>query len=274
MSTEAIAAAVSVVLVDTSHPGNIGAAARAMKNMGLRSLRLVRPRRFPDAEATARASGADDLLAGAAVFGSLEEAIADAALVLGVTGRQRSLRWPQLSARAAGEAVVAAGERTCLLFGNEQSGLGNAELDRCHRLLCIPADPAYDSLNLAMAVQVVAYELRMAALAVSAAARGGAPDDVRPGATAPGADGIVLPGVPSGGRETALATSAQMEALFAHFERTLLGTGFLNPANPRHLMRRLRRLFNRAVLDENESQILRGILASVDRLLADREEER
>jgi cysteine desulfurase len=283
--TNALADSVAVVLVDTSHPGNIGAVARAMKNMGLYSLRLVRPQRFPDAEATARASGADDLLAQARVFDRLDDAIGDATLVLGASGRQRSLTWPQMTAREAATEVIAglsvaqapkpvleagaeggsalADDSTaprqlcCILFGTEKTGLSNVELDRCHRLLSIPASDAYSSLNLAMAVQVVCYELRIAALAADEAGAGGIPPAVCATA-APDPRGAPA------------ATAAQMEALYAHYERTLLATGFLNPDNPRHLMRRLRRLYGRAALDQNEMQILRGVLSSVDDCLSGR----
>jgi TrmH family RNA methyltransferase len=267
MGTEQSLAGVSIVLVETSHPGNIGAVARAMKNMGLVSLRLVRPRRFPDAEATARASGADDLLAAAQVYESLQEAIADAALVYGASGRQRSLAWPQCGAREAARAIVSSGQRTCVLFGTERSGLSNAELDRCQQLLYIPTSAEYSSLNLAMAVQVVSYELRMSMLA------GAAPDDrsaqhvMTAAEPLPGGDAAARPAVPRPPADpTPLATAEQMEALYAHYERTLSATGFLDPSNPRHLMRRLRRLYGRALPDQNEMQILRGILSSVDAL--------
>ena len=235
-------ARVAVVLVDTSHPGNIGAVARASKNMGLYQLRLVRPRQFPHADATARASGADDLLARAEVFETLEEAIADASLVYGASARRRSLQWPERDAREAAEEILTIDAPVCVVFGNERSGLSNAELDCCHRLLHINANPEYSSLNLAMAVQVVTHELRMAASA-----------GLQPQARK---------------EESPLATSAQVEDLYGHYQRTLTAAGFLNPDNPRHLMRRLRRLYNRVGLDENEVQILRGILSSLDEALA------
>ncbi|MEM9385892.1 MAG: RNA methyltransferase [Pseudomonadota bacterium] len=234
---------VAVVLVDTSHPGNIGAVARASKNMGIHCLRLVRPRQFPHADATARASGADDLLARAEVFDTLEEAIADAALVYGASARRRSLQWPEQNAREAAREILSKEAQVSVVFGNERSGLSNAELDCCHRLLHISANPEYSSLNLAMAVQVVTHELRMAATAGYGA----------------GDDGRV---------EAPFATSAQVEALYEHYQRTLTATGFLNPDNPRHLMRRLRRLYNRVGLDDNEVQILRGILSAHDAALA------
>ncbi len=232
---------IRIVLSRTSHPGNIGAAARAMKNMGLYDLALVSPAKFPHAEATARASGADDLLATAQVFASLDEAIADCHLVLGASARERSLPWPMTDARQG--AVRALGEsdsgKVAVVFGNEQAGLSNQELDRCQALLNIPANPDYSSLNLAQAVQVVSYELMMAARAMAG-------DKVQ-----------TL-------REHPLATSEDLERFYTHLEATLIRIGFLNPDNPRHLMRRLRRLFARAEVDANELNILRGILSEFE----------
>lgn len=230
--------AVRIVLVDTSHPGNIGAAARAMKTMCLERLYLVRPARHPSAEASARASGAADILHGAVACAELEEALQGCGYVVGASARQRSLPWPLLAPRACAGRIVAeagAGE-VALLFGNEQSGLSNDELKHCHALVQIPTNPHYGSLNLAMAVQVLAYEIMVAA--------GG---EAR------------LPA----GREAALARAEDLEQFFGHLERALTQSGFLNPANPRHLMQRLRRLFNRAELDENEINILRGILTAL-----------
>lgn len=230
-----------IVLVETSHPGNIGAAARAMKTMGLQRLYLVRPSGYPCAEATARASGADDVLAAAVVCDRLEEAVGDCALVMGASARQRSLRWPRLDARQCGctaLADAAAGREVALVFGRERTGLTNEELDLCHYLVQIPADPAYSSLNLAAAVQVLAYELRMAAGAGLAAAppeHGEAPADAR-----------------------------TVEGLYQHMQRVLIELRFLDPDNPRHLMRRLRRLFGRVRLTENEVAILRGILSAAE----------
>ncbi len=230
---------VRIVLVDTSHPGNIGAAARAMKNMGLACLHLVRPARFPGAEATARASGADDLLAAAQCHETLTSAVADCTLVLGVSARVRSLPWPMLDARAAALRAVSAAERgpVALVFGPERTGLSNEDLARCNFLVRIPADPVYSSLNLAAAVQVLAYELRLAA---------------ESGTEAPPAREDAPP-----------AVAADLERFYMHLEAVLVEIGFLEPANPRHLMRRLRRLFARARPDRNELAILRGILSAV-----------
>lgn len=230
-----------IVLVETSHPGNIGAAARAMKNMGLQDLRLVNPAQFPNAEATARASGADDLLASAQQFDSIEAAIADATLVIGASARSRSLPVPMLDPRQCAELVCNHPDagNAVILFGRERTGLTNEELDLCHYLVQIPVNPVYPSLNIAAAVQVISYDLRVAALA-----------------------GAVLP-VTDVDRD--YATSVQMEQFYRHLEQTLVELEFLDPDNPRQLMRRLRRLYNRARPDQNEINILRGILTATNR---------
>lgn len=232
---------VRVVLVEPSHPGNIGAVARAMKTMGLGRLVLVGPRGFPSAEATARASGADDVLHRARVVDALPAAVADCHLVLGTSARRRTLEWPELTPREAARALLdaAAGGPVAVVFGRERTGLTNAELERCHFLLRIPANPAYSSLNLAAAVQVVAYELR-------ATASGGGD-----GGTAAGAGEA--------------ATAEEVEGLLAHFEETAVQVGFLDPAEPKLLMRRLWRLINRARLSRSEVNILRGFLKATQR---------
>jgi TrmH family RNA methyltransferase len=230
---------IRVVLLNTSHPGNIGAAARAMKTMGLEDLRLVNPKQFPHAEATARASGADDLLGRADVYTRLDEALQGCRLVIGASARARSIPCPILDPRECARQAQAESEHgpVAVLFGCEQSGLSNAEMDRCHALVRIPASDAYSSLNLAAAVQVICYEL-FAAHVTREALVGDADTDHSP----VGAD--------------------EMELFYEHLERTLVELGFLDPANPRQLMRRLRRLFNRARPDENEMNILRGILTA------------
>jgi len=230
---------IRIVLVGTTHPGNIGAAARAMKNMGLHDLALVEPRYFPDKEATARASGAEDLLERAHVVETLDEAIADCIFVAGASARPRSINWPSLDARDAAKRLrhEEAEGPVAVVFGPEKSGLSNEHLDRCQALLTIPTDPAFSSLNLAMAVQVVTYELR-AAIAESP---------------------------PEYEADAPPATSADMEYFFRHLEQVLTGIRFLDPDNPRHLMRRLRRMFIRVRPDRNEMNILRGILTAVDR---------
>jgi tRNA/rRNA methyltransferase len=230
---------IRVVLSHTTHPGNIGAAARAMKTMGLRSLYLVRPRHYPDPQATALAAGAADVLDAATLCDSLQAALAEVVLAVGVTARKRDLSHPMLSARAATPRILdtAAQFPVALVFGTEMSGLSNAELDLCQLLLTIPAAPDYPSLNLGAAVQVIGYELRQAL-----------PELALP-------PEIVFPP----------ATVDDLEGLFAHMETVLLDSGFLNPRQPKLLMRRLRRLFARAGLEKEEVNILRGILASLSK---------
>jgi len=236
---------IRIILVETSHPGNIGAAARAMKCMGITNLYLVRPGRFPCAEATARASGADDVLGRAVVCDSLPEAIADCGLVIGASARQRRIPWPMLDPRETATRVLdaaAAGTDCALVFGREHSGLTNEEMELCQYLVTIPTNPAFSSLNLAAAVQVLCHELMQAA----------------------GSQAID----PAGSKDSQVpaATAGDMERLYEHLERVMIGTGFLDPQKPRRLMRRLRRLFNRAGLDSQEMQILRGFLASIEAL--------
>jgi len=236
-----------VVLVQTSHPGNIGAAARAMRAMGLEQLVLVDPLRFPHADATARAAGADRLLTRARVVPDLASAVADCAWVVGTSARDRRLAWPEGEPRGfAHEALArASAAPVAVVFGRENAGLSNDELDRCHALLRLPTVDDFSSLNLAAAVQVVAWEIRMASLAAPAAAP-----------AAPAAGGVV--------------TQAEMEGFYAHLERTLAAIGYFDPAAPRLLPRRLRRMFNRMQMDRAELNILRGILADVDKLLRER----
>lgn len=229
---------IRIVLVETSHPGNIGGAARAMKTMCLERLYLVRPKAFPHADASARAAGADDILAGATLCGSLDEALHDTRMVVGTSARPRSLAWPPLDSRVCAQKIIVestAGE-VALVFGRECSGLTNAELDRCHFVTAIPCNPDYRSLNLAAAVQVMCYELMMCQ-------HGEGTRDV-----------VQV--------QDSLAAAGDIELFYRHLERTLIELDFLNPANPRHLMRRLRRLFNRARLTDKEVNILRGILTA------------
>ncbi len=246
------------VLVGTSHPGNIGAAARALKNMSLEELVLVRPAAFPHPEANARASGAEDLLARARVEQDLGNALRDCSLVLATTSRERDQYFRVLDVREAAERALTAAEHgpVALLFGSERAGLSNAELECAHALLRIPANPAYSSLNLAMAVQVVAYELLRARLQRDAAA---APPDVASVGTVPAS--AAGPGVP---RHEPLASVAQMEHFYAHLAEVLEEIDFRDRTQAgTHLMKRLRRLFQRAEADENEINILRGILTAV-----------
>jgi len=229
---------VRVVLNRPSHPGNIGAAARAMKTMGLSRLYLVDPRRFPDAEANTRASGALDVLEQATVCASLDEALVGTVLAAALTSRRRDLSLPPLTPREAAPqllAETALGE-VALVFGAETSGLSNDELDRCQMMVMIPANPDYASLNLAAAVQVLSYELRTASLI------GAVPEE------APGN----------------WAGLEEIEGVFGHFEQVMIASGFLDPASPKRLMHRLRRLFARTRLEREEVNILRGILTSLD----------
>jgi len=229
---------IRIVLVDTNHPGNIGAVARAMKNMGLRDLRLVRPRLFPDAEATSRASGADDVLASARVHDDFAAAIADCSLVIGTSARSRHLPWDLVEPRdcAARAVESSATGNVALVFGSERFGLSNAELNRCNLLVTIPTHPDYSSLNIAMAVQVIAYEIWLL---------------IRPGAPEPQP------------RDVPLATAGDMAKMYEHLERVLEEIDFRDRTGGENLMIRIRRLFNRAQVDQNEVNILRGILTAV-----------
>lgn len=227
-----------IVLSQPSHPGNIGAAARAMKTMGFSRLVLVNPKVFPDAQAEAMASGAGDVLAGAQVVGSLAEALHGTVLALAMTARRRDLACEPLWARegAAQLAAVAVQGEVALVFGNETSGLSNEDMALCARWAMIPANPEYSSLNLAAAVQLMCYELRLALIAV-------------------------LP-APSSQEAGTPATHDEVEGLMAHLEGAAAASGFLDPDNPRRLMLRLRRLFSRAGLEKEEVNILRGMIAS------------
>lgn len=226
-----------IVLVETSHPGNIGAVGRAMKTMGLRDLRLVRPKRFPCAEATARAAGADDVLFDAQVSDTLEASLRGCTWVVATSARTRSIAWPELAPRAAALQMVSLAQEhpVALVFGREHSGLTNDELDRCHALVRIPSDPAFRSLNLAGAVQILAYEVYLA---------GHDREEEVTSST------VSYPRV----------TAEEMEGFYRHLEATLGEIGYLNPAHPKRLMRRLRRMFNRMQLEQAELNILRGIL--------------
>lgn len=231
---------VRIVLNRPTHPGNIGAVARAMKTMCLEQLYLVAPHRFPAPEAIALAAGAEDVLDRAHVCQTLEEAVQDCRLIIGTSARSRRIGWPTLEpSEGARQILAAAAENSvALVFGQERTGLINKELDRCHAVIAIPANPAYSSINLASSVQIMTYELMRAETGAS-----------------PSTDETLESGRP--------ATHGEMEHFYQHFEQVLIETGFLDPANPRFLMRRLRRLFNRATPDQNEINILRGILTSV-----------
>jgi tRNA/rRNA methyltransferase/tRNA (cytidine32/uridine32-2'-O)-methyltransferase len=233
------------VLIDTSHPGNIGAVARAMKNMALADLVLVNPRQFPDAEATARASGADDVLARARVVPTLAEALEGCGFVMATTARERDQVFRVYEVREAAVRLVdearsaaPAGQSVAVLFGTERFGLTNEQLQSAHALLRIPANPEYESLNIAMAAQLIGYEILMA----------------RRGAA----------GAPSVPREVPLAEAAAMERLYAHLQEVMDEVDFRDrTASGTHLMNRIRRFLNRAELDANEVNILRGFLTAV-----------
>ena len=228
---------IRVVLVGTTHPGNIGATARAMKVMGLEKLVLVSPSHFPSGEATARASHADDILAGATVVDDFMQAIAGCPLVLGTSGKDWSLPQPAVSPRAAAEQAVAEAQQheVALVFGREKTGLHVDEIKHCHALVSIPTSETYGSLNLAQAVQILAYEMHLAMI-------GGSPVEAPPSDWNP-------------------VEPERLEFFFGRLEESLLAIRFLNPRQPKRLMQRLRRLYLRARPDENELNILNGIVS-------------
>jgi len=234
---------IRIVLIETSHPGNIGGVARAMKNMGLTQLVLVAPKQYPDPQANWRAVSAIDVLENARVVDTLEEAIGDCGFVVGASAKERRIPWPALDARRASAEIGAASQHcdVAVLFGREDNGLSNEELMRCNLHLAIPTSDVYSSLNLAMAVQIVCYELHMLT-AVDA-----------------------LPEDPAAEWDAPPATQANMERFFVHLEETLTQIGFLNPRAPRQLMPRLRRLYSRLRLDEMELNILRGMLTETQK---------
>lgn len=247
---------ISIVLVEPSHPGNIGAAARALKTMGLTRLILVKPRLFPHEDASARAAGAEDVLDRAEVVDSLDQAIADTQLVIGTSVRDRQVVWPTIKPRqlpdllqqnwqAHGEAEVA------IVFGRERSGLTNTELDKTQWQLRIPANPDYGSLNLASAIQIVAYELYSALDSIS---------DV-----APVDDETEQTGAQQRQR---LATRNELEGYYEHLQETLEQIGFVKTRPPIKLMRKIVRLYNRAQVSIEELQILRGMLTAIQDLLS------
>lgn len=228
---------IRVVLCETAHPGNIGAAARALKTMGLSRLVLVAPKRFPDPQADWLAVDAADVLENALVCASLEDALAGSAYTVACSARVREIATPMVPAREAAQRVIAVArqQQAALVFGNETFGLTGAQVEKCQLLVTIPANPRYSSLNVAAAVQVLAYELRLAAH---------------------GEDARREPPQP-------LASFEELERFYEHLERTLLETGFLNPAYNKKLMPRLRRLFGRSQLEQEEVNILRGLLKTL-----------
>jgi len=228
-----------VVLSRPSHPGNIGGAARAMKTMGFGDLALVKPRYFPDPDATAMAAGAADLLAQATVHTTLEAALGDCVLAVGFSSRARDLSHPAQPLREAAREILdaAVAGRVALVFGNETSGLSNEELSRCQRLVAIPANSAYASLNLAAAVQIACYELATTAAAHAA---------------------------PAGGTGTA-ATGDDLRAFFEHLEASVIASGYVDARKPGRFMQRMRRLFARTGLEREEVKLLQGMLAQFEK---------
>ncbi len=234
---------IRIVLCQTSHPGNIGSTARAMKTMGFKNLYLVQPDKYPNAQATAMAAGADDVLDNAIVTQTLSEALVGCAFSIGLSARKRYLSHETVNAREAALQAnkIVASQPVAFVFGTEMSGLTNAELDCCQMLAMIPANPEYSSLNLAMAVQLVCYELRMTIL-------NGALEP-----TSNQTNGDAPTGEP-------LATNDELERFYTHLEETLLHIGYLNPNAPKKLFERMRRLYSRARLEKEEVNLLRGVL--------------
>lgn len=236
---------VKIVLVETSHTGNMGSAARAMKTMELSNLCLVNPVIKPDSQSISLAAGASDIIKNAAIFSSLEEAIADCSLVIGTSARPRTLQWPNLTPKECGNKIIheAINAQVALVFGRERVGLTNNELQKCHYHVGIPANPEYSSLNLAMSVQVLCYEIRMSMLSLQA-------QQTELNMTT-----------------TEYPKDIDIERFYQHLEQTLLQTGFINANHPGKIMGRLRRLFTRTRIDQQELNILRGILTSIDKKL-------
>lgn len=230
---------IRIVLIETSHPGNIGAAARAMKNMCVEQLYLVNPLEFPSPVATARSSGAEDVLEKAIVCSDLNRALSDCHVVIGASARLRSVGWPQFNPKQNAAFCIKdnADKNVAIVFGREDSGLSNEEMDRCQYLLHIPTNPEHSSLNIAAAVQVVCYELFQAYLELFDSS------DER-------------------SQTEPLATGEELEGFFNHMESALTEIGFLKPPSCNKLLRRLRRMFNRAQLDQTDINILRGILSA------------
>lgn len=236
---------VRVVMVNTTLPGNIGSAARAMKTMGLTDLVLVDPKKPIDEEAVARSSGATDILEAATQVSSLDEAIGDCGLVIGTSARSRSIPWPLLNPRQCAERTILTSKRqkVAIVFGREDRGLTNEELAKCQAHVHIPTNPDYSSLNIASAIQVICYELRMAV-----------ESEVNLSSEFWGVDW-----------DKELASAHELEGFINHLERVMIESDFLDPENPRYVMTRLRRLFNRSLPDKVEINVLRGILSSISK---------
>lgn len=243
---------IRIVLVNTSHTGNIGSVARAMKTMGLSQLVLVDPVELPDGKSTALAAGASDILANAKVVTTLEDAIGDCPLVIGTSARMRTLSWPMLDPREAAAKLVADAQQAtvALVFGRERTGLTNEELHQCHFHVNIPANPEYSSLNLAMAVQTLSYEIRMAWLAL---------------------EQLQTPAVANQEEPVDYPPQAAVESYLTHLEQVLSEIQFLHSDHPGHVLMRLRRLLVRMRPDQNELNILRGILTAVQKATGHRQ---
>ncbi|MGF1741039.1 tRNA (cytosine(32)/uridine(32)-2'-O)-methyltransferase TrmJ [Vibrio profundum] len=233
---------VKIVLVGTSHPGNVGSAARAMKVMGMSQLVLVDPQCEIDEQALALAAGASDVVENAKIVKSLEEAVDDCVLVVGSSARSRTLNWPMLEPRSCGEkmAIEGASAPVALVFGRERTGLTNEELQKCHYHACIPANPEYSSLNLAMAVQTFSYEVRMAHL------------NNERSQFAPAADADY-------------PRHKELELFYQHLEKVMIDSQFISQQQPGQVLNKLRRLFSRARPEAQELNILRGMFSAIEK---------
>lgn len=239
---------VKVVLVGTTHSGNIGSAARAMKVMGLSQMVLVDPQCQVDAQAIALAAGASEIALNAQIYPTLEAAVADCGLVVGTSARSRTLEWPMLEPRECGEKLISEANQhsVAMVFGRERTGLTNDELQLCHYHVCVPANPEYSSLNLAMAVQLLSYEVRMAYLALQQSSQSSTLQEEYP-------------------------RHQELERFYAHLEQVIMQTEFISAQQPGQVMNKLRRMFTRARPETQEINILRGILTSVQRSIVHKE---
>lgn len=239
---------VKVVLVGTTHSGNIGSAARAMKVMGLSQMVLVDPQCQVDAQAIALAAGASEIALNAQIFPTLEAAVADCGLVVGTSARSRTLEWPMLEPRECGEKLISEANQhsVAMVFGRERTGLTNDELQLCHYHVCVPANPEYSSLNLAMAVQLLSYEVRMAYLALQQSSQSSTLQEEYP-------------------------RHQELERFYAHLEQVIMQTEFISAQQPGQVMNKLRRMFTRARPEAQEINILRGILTSVQKSISRKE---
>ncbi|EGR2423100.1 tRNA (cytosine(32)/uridine(32)-2'-O)-methyltransferase TrmJ [Vibrio cholerae] len=239
---------VKVVLVGTTHSGNIGSAARAMKVMGLSQMVLVDPQCHVDAQAIALAAGASEIALNAQIYPTLEAAVADCGLVVGTSARSRTLEWPMLEPRECGEKLISEANQhsVAMVFGRERTGLTNEELQLCHYHVCVPANPEYSSLNLAMAVQMLSYEVRMAYLALQQSSQSSTLQEEYP-------------------------RHQELERFYAHLEQVIMQTEFISAQQPGQVMNKLRRMFTRARPEAQEINILRGILTSVQKSISRKE---